>query len=84
MLMHEPSQQLEPLMISGPEVARILSISSRHFQKMRRKGLVPAPQRFGRAVRWGLLEIREWLKAGCPPQKEWESLKACGEVAVTI
>ena len=37
--------------------------------------MLPRPLHLGRSVRWTLEEIRAWLAAGAPSQKEWEQLR---------
>jgi predicted DNA-binding transcriptional regulator AlpA len=65
----------EVLLVDTLAVAGMLSVSRRHVEDMNREGLMPAAIRIGRAVRWSVLELRDWCNAGCPNRSIWESRK---------
>jgi predicted DNA-binding transcriptional regulator AlpA len=46
-------------------------ISSGLWEQMHAAGQVPAPLRFGRAVRWRIRELRAWIEAGAPTRARW-------------
>ncbi len=69
---------------SGPNVRRLaltaeqvgvaLGVSRATVWRMHASGRLPAPVRFGRAVRWEQYTIEEWLAAGAPSREQWEAL----------
>jgi len=66
----------ERLALPAPAVAKLLGISERHFWACHSSGrLGPRPIAFGRAKRWRLDELREWLAAGAPDRNEWDAIQ---------
>lgn len=59
-------------------VARLLECSARHVERLDCAGKIPAPVRLGRAKRWNLAELREWLAAGAPDRLTWIAMKGAG------
>ena len=59
------------LLIDTRTLARLLNISRRHVARLLAEQAVPEPIRLGRAHRWRLSEILEWIEVDCPPQKVW-------------
>ena len=66
---------VEPLAVSGPEAARLVGVSSRHWARLDARGLAPAGVRLGRRRVWTLEELRAWLAAGCPSRDSWDALR---------
>jgi len=62
----------ESLAISANQLAELLGISKRHLWSLNAQGKLPRPVRLGRAVRWPLREIREWIASGAPDRDVWE------------
>ena len=56
----------EQLLISAPEVAKILGISARSVWRLHSAGKLISPIRLGGAVRWRRDEILRWIAEGCP------------------
>jgi excisionase family DNA binding protein len=56
---------LNPLLITAVELARLLHVSTRTLWRLLSAGHVPAPLRFGGAVRWRVDEIKKWIADGC-------------------
>lgn len=69
--MSEHSHGIEPL-ITIEEFAAILKIAERTLYTRIADGRVPAPIREPGFTRWEPSIIREWIKAGCPPQDKFE------------
>jgi hypothetical protein len=67
-----PAVSVEPLAIRGAEAARLIGISPRLWRAMDAAGKIPRGRRLGRAKIWPVDELREWLRAGCPPRDRWE------------
>ncbi|MHB8863461.1 MAG: helix-turn-helix transcriptional regulator [Pirellulaceae bacterium] len=57
----------KPLLISAPELAKILGISARSVWRLLSAGKLPAPVRLGGAVRWRRSDVLAWIEQGCPP-----------------
>jgi len=70
-----PALPAEPLLINMQEAAKFLKISSRTLFGMAKSGQVPQPVRLGHSVRWNVEELKAWVTAGCPEQKEWERIR---------
>ena len=66
----------QALTAPAPEVARLLGISERHLWALNSSGRVPRPLRLGRAVRWSVEELRDWIAAGAPERTRWEAMRA--------
>ncbi len=62
------------------ELAKALGVSKRHVWRMDASGLIPRAVWLGRAKRWLVNEIREWLGAGAPPREKWERIYTGCEV----
>lgn len=71
----EPLSQPERLLIDAKEAARLLSLSKSTLYSCLSAGMLPKPVRLGRSVRWSLEELRDWVRAGCPPNERWERSK---------
>ncbi len=63
----ESDEVEDPSLVPVDTVARMLDISVRSVWRLLSAGKLVAPRRLGRSVRWSRSEIREWIKAGCPP-----------------
>ena len=73
--MKTTSQVTDHLAISASELAKRLEISERHVWALHSSGRLPRPIRFGRAVRWSVRELEEWLAAGAPTRSRWEEMR---------
>lgn len=67
---------MQPLAIGATATAKLLGVSVRHLWAMNSSGRLPRPVRFGRAVRWNLRELQEWMDMGSPPRDRWEKMKS--------
>ncbi len=68
----------ERLALSAASVAKLLGISERHLWALNSSGRLPRPVRLGRAVRWSVSELRDWLAAGSPPRDRWQAMRNGG------
>ena len=68
---------LEPLAVDAKRLASLLCVSIRSVERMDVAGKLPAPLRLcgGHAKRWSVAEIRQWLAAGAPDRRTWNSMK---------
>jgi len=48
------------------DVAKACSIAEETVRRRTRKGMMPQPDRIGRAVRYQTEKIKDWVAAGCP------------------
>lgn len=60
--------------LTAEQLAEFLGISRATVWRLHAAGRVPAPIRFGRAVRWDQWTVEEWLAAGAPTREKWEQL----------
>ncbi len=56
-----PGQALTPLLISGREAAKLLSVCERTLYTLTKAGEIPAV-RIGRAVRYSMDDLKEWIR----------------------
>ncbi|MHC4400198.1 MAG: helix-turn-helix transcriptional regulator [Planctomycetota bacterium] len=61
--------------LPAAELAKLLGVSERHVWALNASGRLPRPVRLGRAVRWPVEELRNWLAAGAPERSRWEAIK---------
>jgi excisionase family DNA binding protein len=61
--------QIEPLLISAEDAARLLGISRSKFYELYNSGrLGVLPIKLGRRSLWRVSELREWVESGCKPR----------------
>ena len=58
----KPKQQL----LTVPDVAELCSIAPETVRRLTDRGTLPRPVRLGRAVRYRLDEIEQWIQDNCP------------------
>ena len=63
-------------LIGVAAVAALYSCSTRHAWRAADGGLIPAPIRVGRIVRWRIGAIRDHIRGGCRPTRRAERGKA--------
>lgn len=69
--------ELDCLVLTAGEVAKLLGVSERHVWACHASGLLgPRPISLGRSKRWRRDEVHAWLVAGAPPRTEWERPEA--------
>ena len=61
-----PPDPPEQLLISAPEVAKILGISTRSVWRLRSAGKIVPPIEIGGLVRWKKADILAWIDQDCP------------------
>jgi predicted DNA-binding transcriptional regulator AlpA len=63
---------ITPLLLSGNEIAAVLSVSTRSvYSMMSTSTLGPLPIRLGRRTLWRYEELAAWVRAGCPAREVW-------------
>jgi len=48
------------------ELANMLDVSTGTVRRWWATGILPAPLKIGRSIRWRNADIQAWLEAGCP------------------
>ena len=56
-------------LIDSKQAAKLLQVSQGTLERMQHSGKMPPPIRIGRAVRWNLDGLKEWVDAGCPTSR---------------
>lgn len=64
--MSVPESELVKLLLTVPEVAEICGIAPETVRRLTDRGAMPRPCRLGRAVRYRLDEIEQWIQDNCP------------------
>jgi predicted DNA-binding transcriptional regulator AlpA len=68
----DTADAVDPLLLPDVDTAALLRISRAHLHRLRSAGMLPAPVRLGRAVRWRRSDIEAWILMGCPSRSEFE------------
>jgi len=55
-----------PGLLTVKDIAARLRVSPRTVWRLRDAGRLPAPIRFGQAVRWRENDVSTWIAQGCP------------------
>ena len=65
------------LMITTRDMAEFLGISAKKISQLRCTDRLPLPCRLGigNCLRWSVLELLEWVEAGCPRRVKWIELR---------
>ena len=72
----ENNSQIEPLLVSLDEAARLLGIGRTTFYQLCSSGRIgPMAIKFGRRSLFRLDELREWVAADCPPRVKWHAMR---------
>jgi predicted DNA-binding transcriptional regulator AlpA len=67
---------LSPLLLTAEQAAQLLGFTKQFFYQLQASGsLGPQALYFGKRARWSVYELREWIKAGCPPRERWLAMK---------
>ena len=61
-------------LLTASAVAEMLALSKRQIFRLNSCGKIPAAIRIGASPRWRENEIVEWLQAGAPDRKTWNSI----------
>jgi len=70
-----PVAEIEPLLVSIAEVARLLGCSIRTVALLNNTGRIPRPVGLTRRLQWSLRELREWDRAGRSIRTVWETMR---------
>ena len=62
-------------LLSVKELSAMLRLSKRQIHRLNACGKIFAPIRIGGSIRFSAQECAEWLAAGAPDRKTWESIR---------
>ena len=67
----------EHLLLGIPDMARFLGISEKTMRQIAMTNRIPHPMRFplGQCRRWNVLELLDWVHAGCPRRDAWIAMR---------
>lgn len=70
-------EQSGRLMLDSSEMAAFLGVSEKAMTQLASTDRVPGPCRLGlgTGLRWSVLELLEWIEAGCPRRDTWIKLR---------
>jgi predicted DNA-binding transcriptional regulator AlpA len=71
-----PASELPPLLIGMAGLSRLLCRSEASLYRDAASGRLPAGLRIGSSKRWRYAEIVDWVNAGMPDRKTWETMKS--------
>ena len=63
----------KPILITADELAAKLALSKRTIYRLLSAGAMIKPIRLRGIVRWRTAEVEEWIAAGCPDCRTWQS-----------
>jgi len=66
-------RQSSQLLLDSEHFARFLGIPEKALESMTSSGRLPRPLYLGlgKTRRWSVLELLEWVEAGCPRATQW-------------
>lgn len=62
---------VHPRLIDAAAAARLCGVSKSGWWAFHASGRCPLPVRLGRATRWRLDELTDWIGEGCPVRSKW-------------
>ena len=69
------SRQDEALLLAADAAAALCSVSVRQWWRWDSSGRTPRAVQIGQTKRWSREELKEWIRAECPPRNEWEEIR---------
>lgn len=66
---------ITPLCTDAEGIAQMLDISPRTVRRLDDAGKLPAALPLGRAKRWSIAELTDWVAAGSPPRRQWIAMR---------
>jgi predicted DNA-binding transcriptional regulator AlpA len=65
----------ESAILRARSAAQFAGVSPATWARLSSSGKVPRPVKLGGCIGWARLELSQWIAAGCPDRKTWESMK---------
>ena len=66
---------IEPAILRRRDAAHLCGVSEGSWSRHHAAGRVPDPVRIGGCVGWRRQELLDWIAAGCPDRRSWETVK---------
>lgn len=65
------------LFLSVPQMAEFLGLDKKTVTHLVYTDRIPQPLRLGlgQSLRWSVLELTDWVEAGCPRRNEWYEIR---------
>lgn len=74
----------EPLLLNARQAAALCGKAVRTWRMWHAAGLIPRPVRIGRSLLWRADELRAWIAADCPCQRQWEISRKQPSAALAV
>lgn len=71
----QPLALVPPIAVDAKAAARLFAVSEKTWRRLDIAGQVPAPIKLATCTRWGVAELHEWARCGCPARVRWERQK---------
>jgi predicted DNA-binding transcriptional regulator AlpA len=71
------SNDIEPLLLSAEEAARLCGVGRSLWYSMSSAGQVPLPVRLSNRVLWSRKTLESWIAKGCPSRAQMEVSNGC-------
>jgi predicted DNA-binding transcriptional regulator AlpA len=70
-------EQCGSLMLDTPRMAEFLGVPTKTLVQLVYTDRIPLPCRLGlgKCQRWSVLELLEWVEAGCPRREKWIEMR---------
>ena len=65
------------LFLDVPQMAEFLGLPAKIVYRLSGTDRLPMPRcfRLGKCLRWSVLELADWVEAGCPRRRRWMELQ---------
>ncbi len=67
-------RRLLPGLLRRKAAARYLAVSVPTLDRLNSAGLIPQPARLGGCLCWSREWLAAWIRHGCPPRTEWNTI----------
>jgi len=73
-------EQSGSLMLDTVGMAKFLGVPTKAMAQLVHTDRIPLPCRLGlgKCQRWSILELLEWVEAGCPRRRAWIEMRGSG------
>lgn len=70
-------QTVDTLFLDVDQMAQFLGVGAKTVKQLVFTNRIPVPVRLGfvRSLRWSVLELAEWVEAGCPGRDRWIEMR---------
>ncbi|MBA7486765.1 hypothetical protein ES707_22326 [subsurface metagenome] len=72
----ETTDKIEPVLLTVEQTCQLINVGRAELYRLRASGVfAPLPVGLCRKVLYRRSEIEDWVKAGCPHRKQWQTTK---------